>query len=81
MPNCNIFKLYGKDVPVFYECYRSTVWCSYSVKSDLQYSYKFRQKSFAHAQQACKVELKILLTIHQWIRAWLANHLMFVVLH
>ena len=63
MPNCNIFILYGKGIPVFYECYRSTVWCSYSVKGDLQYSYKFRQKSFAHARQACQVGLKILLTI------------------
>ena len=38
-----------KGVPVFYERFRSTVRCSYSVKFDLKYSYGFRQKAFAPA--------------------------------
>ena len=43
-PNC-------KGVPVFYERFRSTVRCSYSVKIDLKYFYEFRQKAFAPALQ------------------------------
>ena len=50
-PNCNIFKLYDKGVPVFYGRFRSTIRCSYSAKIDLNYFYEFRQKAFAHARQ------------------------------
>ena len=50
-PNCNIFKLYDKGISVFYERFRSTFRCSYSVKIDLKYFYKFRQKAFAPARQ------------------------------
>ena len=50
-PNCNIFKLYDKGVPVFYGRFRSTIRCSYNAKIDLNYFYEFRQKAFAHARQ------------------------------
>ena len=43
--------MYDKGVPVFYERFRSTVRCSYSVKIDLKYFYEFRQKAFAPARQ------------------------------